>query len=366
MKSIKSLGMSLVFAASFAFSSCMVTDTIDYDISEQTGSKVILNLSPAETETRATANHDGHKLRYTAILMRGSKSNTNTTVYIRKELIDGETGDEGKQNHLVFDVDPDVTYTLEVFADYIPQNATLQNASFSDKTYQTYGDYYYDTSSTRDVVKMMPTPQNKSTHKVAPEFFNNDNYDCFAMVQEFKKTEKNVVINSKLKRIVAKVRYIDKSSNNGTYNVGVSQLGFNNQYVFVNDMSSNAYETSESTFSEIQVATSKQINSANDKEVVSFYTFTTYPEANLDEKVFLTFSTSPSSGEKKSFSTKDIIIKRNNITTVTGEFLSEDKGSQGGTDNPNEDFPSLDAEGPVHLYLGIETDEWNSSSSSWN
>lgn len=353
----KKLIWSVAIVSLTGLSGCVTTDTLEPDLNEPAGNQIVLNLAPDEIPTRAS-DHSGHKLRYVAKLYSGSANNVNTKVFIRQELIDGQPGNKGKTNQMVFEVDPGTTYTIFVFADYIPESATLSG--------DTYGDYYYDTNTYKDAVRMLSTPGKTNTDKFTSEFFNNDNYDCFAITHTFSKTEKNIVLNDKLKRMVSKVRYVDNSTNNGSYTIGVKKLGYYSDLDFVNYIAkSNSSFDSDPGFTEVEVSKSKTFNSA-DKEVVFFYTFTTKPETNRNESVYMTFTTTPSSGGKQTFTTKDIAVKRNFITTVNGAFLTEDTGYQGGNGGGEAETPPLDEDGPVYLNLGVETTEWNNQSSSWN
>lgn len=364
MKSSKLWSIGATMLAFSGLTACSANDS-DEPQSEEKVNRIEINLDCEDLATRAATDHSGHKLRYIAILYQGSANNTSSINFIRKELIDGETGDQNRQNFLVFDVDPGKTYTIELFADYIPEDAILKDGQMGSVTFKTYGDYYYNTNE-KDVIYMLSTPQSPNSYKADSKFFNNDNYDCFALTESFEKTSKNYVINNKLKRVVSKIRFVDNSANSGSYKVGVKRLGYYRQLDFINSIAAGITSfDSAQDFEEVTIANNKIINNS-DKEVVFFYSFATKSESNRNESVYLSFSTTPSSGGTKTFVTKDLTIKRNYITTVTGEFLDEDLGGSNDPGGDTPDVPSIEEDGPIYLYLGIDTEEWGTVSSSWS
>ena len=363
MKAFKLWTLAVIALAISFLTACSTSDNSEPQ-SEGKTMKIGINLDCEDLATRAATNHSGHKLRFIAILYEGSYNNTSMLYFTRKELIDGETGDNNLQNFLEFDADPNKKYTIHLFADYIPEDATLKDGQMGMVSFKTYGDYYYQTT-VKDNLTMLSTPQSPNSYTPDSRFFNNDNYDCFAFMETFEKKTNNYLIDAKLKRIVSKIRFVDNSANSGSYRVGVKRLGYYRQIDFVNSIAVRPYSfDSDKDFEEVTVSNNKAINSS-DKELLFFYSFATKSGTSLEETVYLSFTTTPSSGGSKTFVTKDLSIKRNHITTVTGQFLDEDLGNSNNPGDEDPEDPSLQEGNKVFVNLGIEQEEWGTLSSSW-
>lgn len=377
MKSLCKLSFIFSFLLGmFTFSSCVSTETMEPEM-ENDQNRIVLNLdSPTPDGTRADSNH---KLRYVAKLFMGYKNNLSTDIYYRKEIIEGDASQGDKANQIIFDV-PKGTYTIIVFADYIPVDRQKNNQG-------EYGDYYYDTSK-KDVVTVLPTPGDKNSEKPSASFFNNDNYDCFMGLVTIEKTEKKEICNMALQRIVSKVRFLDTSNNAGQYNIKLSKAGCYSMYDINSDIANFLENYS------ANITLTKQMNGSTDQEILFYYTFAT-KDKPTKEKLNVSFSVSNNSGQNNEFSISNIEINQNYITTVRGKFLPTSPGStpgnpnnpsdpgtgeNPGTDNPdnpnnpnNPDNPNTpggsdnpNEEGPIYLNLSISSDPWLNSTSEWN
>ena len=122
-------------------SACTSTEVIDNPFTPTEESRTItLTLSnPNEGNTRAGENHDGHKLRYSAKLLKGILKSTTAGVdpefVERKEIL--ATDNEGT---ITFSV-PEGEYTIILFADYIPEDQQPDDKGL-------YQDCYYNTAYT--------------------------------------------------------------------------------------------------------------------------------------------------------------------------------------------------------------------------
>lgn len=302
-----------------ALSSCVSTEPVDPSSGSDDKVPLVLNLKMDEAaSTRAEANHSGFKLRYIAKMFEGSFANLNS-VKERKEMIAA-----GDANQMVFYVDPNQTYSFIVYADYIPSD-TQKNSD------NEYGDYYYDTHTNKDMVTMLTSPKGNFSD-VTVDFFNNDNYDFFAGAVQIEKRDETIIRDVVLKRRVAKVRFVDNSTNSGVYTISVSSFRHIRNFT-IDDGSTNAMTPTQHD-QQLVVSPNKFVSNSGDKEVLFFYTFAhEYADNSLTA---LTMNVSSDNGVSQKIEANNIPLQMNYITTVKGKLLPDSSGSNnpGGNDNP--------------------------------
>lgn len=332
---MKNYGLSMsifVTMTLLALSSCVNSELIEPEIiGEQENNQLVINISaPVETKTRA---HDGYYLRYVAKLFPlYNGSSLDSKNMRRKEILE----DGFEENKIVFDsVDPNVKYRIMVFADYIPSN-TLNSKN-------GYNDYHYNTSSSNETVYMITNPESPSSNTLSPEFFNNDNYDCFSMSDTIHKTSKRREVNYVLKRAVAKVKWIDTSSAPGS----LDYVSFSAFRIF------NSFNQTTSTRLSSLTLPNFTIHSyelpKNDAEAV-FY-FYTFASPN-SEKINVGFSTKADEIETPwVIKQTEIPVRQNYITNVKGVLLPQ---STTGDDPGNGDTVTSEDD---MLILNVSTDQ---------
>lgn len=365
-------GTALAVVSSMMWS-CVSTETIE-PLDEEPSEGIVLNLSVREEgATRASSDH---KLRYTAKLFYGSKANYEGSTMQKKEIIEGTS----EKNQIIFDVPSSQTYTIVVFADYIPE-ANI-NSSGSNK------DQYYNTGIMNTTIQMLKTPGSTSSTTFSPDFFNNDNYDCFYACVQVNKTDLKVVCDLELKRAVAKVRFVDTSSSSGDFEIGVTKLGHWSSLEPTTDLANmDPGYSSFKSFPEVKLNGKKNFSSsAGEKEVMFYYTFAN-PQSSSTEYNYIKFTATHDNGTTQTFDSGDgkIEIRRNYITTVKGNFLSDGSSNSGGSDNTGgngggdntggDDNPGgnggnggdssdpsdpTNEYGPIYLNLSISKESWNS------
>lgn len=354
---MKSITLSLLsIAALLSLNSCVSTDILEPESSQDTEKRLVLNLTaPAEAATRA---QDGYKLRYTAKLYSGNDGNANTLEVQRQELIDGETGPGGVENQLVFYVPEGYQYTIFVFADYIPE-------SFEPKsTTGLYDDYFYDTAmDSKNVMKMLPTPGNKKINELSPSFFNNDFYDCFGgvAVLEEKKTSKEVRFDLELYRLVSKVRFVDTSSLSGSIDVKLASFKYLQGYTLRNNKN---YETGgfleTYTFkNNLTIFRNKDFTGEEEQEILFFYTFASIGSTEKPG-IELILTDYINQTEANSIYVDKIDVKRNHITTVKGNLLPGLAA-----DDPNQDQDE-NKNGPIILNMTTSKEDWQKDETTWS
>ena len=178
------------------------------DEGKAAGNDITLTISGTPTYafplSRASASHDGCKLRYVASLY----STASGSIGIETPSQQGEggnlverieqTADTG--NTITFRSEPPGYYFVVVFADYIDAGAR-QNADGS------YPDKYYDTRSKPDYVTLKAT---------GSDLFNNHNLDCFLYYpyESFeKKAGEPLALTFNLKRCVSRVEVVAPNGN---------------------------------------------------------------------------------------------------------------------------------------------------------
>lgn len=313
MKIHHKLLCSLVFGLPLLGTSCVSTETVEPDSPKgQESGEVVINIkAPSDGETRADANY---KLRYVAKVFDGGNINNLGNLVMRKEIAGSDVSENNVANQIIFKVDPGYSYTILVFADYIPAGN-----SYTDDAKTMYQDCFYNTSmkfgttSVPKVVWMRTTPESDA-EKLSKDFFFNDNYDCFYGYKSFKKTEDEVVIDMTLERAVALVEFRDISNYTGKYTISIDKKGIGYRPQFNMSPPSITSETIEqSLMFDNSVATTGQ-------DVLSYYVFADDSEG---QTISATFTVIPENGEAQKFTVNHIPVKRNYKTVVRGSYLEK-------------------------------------------
>lgn len=300
---------SFAICSLVGLNSCVSTVTMEPEEENRNGDKIVLNFhTPEEVGTRAD---DTHKLRYIAMLYKGGGSNQSLgdNPEYRYELIEGDTFEGGeKPNQVVFEATTGQEYTIFLIADHIPAESSPKNNGL-------YGDYYYNTNVSQvgnGMLRMLHTPGKiDDTNALSTDFFNNDNYDCFAYKQSFTKEAKRLDLDITLQRIVSKVRVVDNSQGAGNYKLEFSSLNHPLSY----DLISPKAWQEETKSRNLTLAESKNLPGDTDEELFYFYTFAYPADKTTVAKTSFTFSFGDNTVEAK-----DIEVKANYITTVKGNF----------------------------------------------
>ena len=323
MKRFLNYASGLAVAALLGLGSCVSTSTVDEPGTIKTESdEICLTLtSPQDRATRA----DGlHKLRYVAKLFKTNASNSLNFIQ-RKDLIEGENN-----NTLKFKVEPG-SYSIMIFADYIPYNFTCDEDGI-------YPDYYYDTTEESERIYMLAF----GDHPDAQNPINNDNYDCFNYYRGednkiYKEEGKAYTLNPVLKRAVAKVRFVSSSTPDPTdFKLTFSQFSYLDTF-FQTDGASNMKTLNSSELSRIQFSSP---SNAAENEIFYFYTMASNSSVSnrISACIFQTVTSNETVETNIAAKKVDIPIKRNYTTTVRGAFLYEEPVI---TDNP-EDYIILE------------------------
>lgn len=317
------------------FSACVSTDVLDSPDDGKVSENIVLDLM---SEDRAsTKAHDGFTLRYVAKIYQKDGNNWGSAPYDRKEILEGGT------NKIIFSVPANNSYKIILFADYIP--------SGSEKTGECYRDYYYNTvnplQTTNQRFVGIRTNPGDDSQTLSPEFFNNDNYDCFFASTEVYKDQNELVEKITLKRLCAKVYIQDISPNSGECEVTVSKLGVNPRYDYDNNTTTT---TPSSTFDTQRFNTllSDKVNvTADNKELLYFYTLAYDQSSTVGIEINVN-----NAGKTKSTKITQIPVRQNYKTIVTGEFVDA---------SPVSDIPGIGdqdpQEGDIILDLSVD-DNW--------
>lgn len=307
-KTIKKL-TALLFSATILIllGGCSSTEIIDSPQEPaKKGKSITLSLSsPESTATRAGSDH---KLRYVAKLIKGSLDE-NLEVAERKESIVSE----GEETTITFSVEQG-KYTIILFADYIPGSSTKGDDD-------CYPDSYYDTN-------IDGRPQNVSIQKFE---MNNDNLDCFGNVIKVDKGEEEVVENITLFRLVSKIRFVSTTplaENQEIDNISYSTISYH-KTMNIESASQNSGNGAGIEDIDTQYTANKSSNFLNpsnsENELFFFYTFANKSgdKACLGQ---VDFTINFKDGTKRdgNIVTGVIPAKRNSITTVQSDFLSDE------------------------------------------
>ncbi|MDE6298979.1 MAG: hypothetical protein K2M10_04975 [Muribaculaceae bacterium] len=276
----------------FSCSSTEVTDSLN---PAPESSSISITLSAPEIKSRAGSDH---MLRYTAHLIKGDiDHDSNTTVVEKKQMIEGTDG-----NTLTFEGVDEGTYSITLFADYIPTNTTKKENG-------EYDDVYYKT----DVYNQIDIKTTGSG------MINNDNYDCFGEYVVIKKeaAEKHEAVA--LKRLVAKVRFVANQSIPDDLKLTISKYSVNKSYDLTSRRAADFHEAGTTGW---EITPSDPDNN----ELFYFYTFASSPSAaGEDGKSLRAFTFKAETGDLNPLTTEiesgEIEVKGNYITTVKGDFI---------------------------------------------
>lgn len=316
--------------------SCMNTETLDPPAQADESSETISLFlsSPVDVTTRT---EDGYVLRYTVKLLL--HDNNGNKLLERKECL--ETGDKS-QDVITFKVEPNKTYYLYCFADYIPVNSELDKDGF-------YKDYFYNTRMAQENVISMITNPDGGSEKISKSFFNNDYYDCFMQYIEVKKKEAQETISAILERVTAKIRFIDENLTEDNFDkLLLSNMSINISAIFETKQA----QADRGTYSskDLSHITFTEPGNIDKKELFFFYTLA-YSEQSLLNNI--KFSTINSEGVSLETSISSLPFQKNYITTVKGRFLSTDSGEE----DPNPDGPGDEDDGEGDIIVNLDTNK---------
>lgn len=342
MKTTKLFTFGAISAIPFFLFSCISSESSMPLEASSKSEEVVININVPDLEnTRAD---QGYKLRYVAKIFEGESTAAIGAYLQRKEIAGDDLSENNRTNQIVFKVNPNVYYTIMVFADYIPADY-----AFKDDTDNAYGDYFYDTdvkvgvTSITKNVNMRPTP-GLNSDDISADFFNNDNYDCFFASVSFQKTEEEKVVDLTLKRALARVELRDISTVTGDYQLKVNKLGYRPGFAMdtkiVTDQTANA-----------ALSLSGTQNTAGE-DILYFYVFANDNESN--QYASIDFSVTTPAGETQNFSISKIPVKKNYKTVVRGSYLEPQQP---------EDDPSGGSSTKVgDIILNLSTDQdWTDS-----
>lgn len=192
--------MTIVMAA--FFSACTSTEVIEPQQGlEQKGETITLNIScpDAAASTRAEELHDGHTLRYIALLYKGVELGKGDCVGRQEGTVDAE-----ETKTFTFEVE-NGDYNCIVFADYIPSDSEPDSeGKYKDKYYNTQklNEYVY----MRSFIDFSTASDNGEKTTVEWNCFNNENYDCFIYTNKnIEKKDEEQTVDVTLGRIVSRV-----------------------------------------------------------------------------------------------------------------------------------------------------------------
>lgn len=316
-KTIKKIATVLLSATVLTLlAGCSSTEIIDSPQQPaKKGKTITLSLSaPENATTRADADH---QLRYVAKLIEGDLTGQSIEVKERKESIVSNNDD----TTITFVVEQG-DYTIVLFADYVPSSS-----SKDDK--DCYPDSYYDTHSNA-------LPQKVSINKFE---INNDNLDCFGKVIKVAKGEEEVVENVTLFRLVSKIRFVSTTQladNKEIDNISYSRISYHKTINIESaSQSGGAGAAIDDIDTQYSANTSSNFLNPSDSgnglyELFFFYTFAdkTGDKAYLGQVDF-SINFKDATKREKSIVTGVIPAKRNSITTVQSDFLSDEQKSTG-------------------------------------
>lgn len=330
MKSPLFLNFTAVIALTLGLGSCISTDTVTPGSDESSVKEIVVNIStPDELKSRAD---NGYRLRYVAKIFQGVNQN-NIYFIQRQDILDGDLGEKGVNNQLIFKVPANDNYFMYVFADYIPDPYTKSNDGF-------YKDYYYDTRTDFDYrATLRPTP-GTTNDKLSESFFNNDNYDCFFAMESFLKEESEKVLNMTLQRNTAKVIVKDLSLN-----------AIENLSLRISNMNTGCdfdYPNLETTFSPLYNSITLEINTDGSEEQELLYFYTIINDSDREKKINFDLRVSHKDlVEPYNISLTDIPVKRNYRTIVKDSFIP----SPASDPQPEDPDPDTNKAGDIILNL---------------
>lgn len=348
---------SFYFASIFTigFTSCVSTDTIEPNSHQDEPESIVLNISsPSGDYTRAEVDHSGYKLRYSAILYTGKHNNLPETIADRQEIIEGDISADGTENQIIFKA-PAGDYTIFVYADYIPESY--------EKDGKEYKDYFYDTHSDKSTrVRMLRTPGNTNTNELSEDFFNNDNYDFFSgIIIGEKKDGIREDKTLKLTRSVAKVRVIDTSGYNESFDFSVSNF---KSYVYFSRLlnSTTALQPDDASGYSFSFKNTPSLGNNNERELLFYYSPAMDVESSDIKNTFYLNFEGIDPEKYKNFSSQKVVgeakIRNNYITTVKGKLLPIPLSDNTEGMNPEGDNIYLT------IFSGEET-QWTEQNHNW-
>lgn len=330
--------MGILSGLSLTAYSCVSTETVEKPIDkDRLGEEITLQLSaPESLKSRASSDH---KLRYVAKLYEFIKNDGGAQF---KTINRREAIESGDITTITYNVDPDKIYIVYLFADYIPENSTADGNGY-------YPDYYYNTQSeTDDRIRMITNPG--KTSGVAPEFFNNDNYDCFYFCSDtIHKSLLKRELDCTLKRAVAKIRFVDENATEEEFgSVSFSKINYLEEFGLELGMA-NASKTLSSQLSEIKI---EKMGKPSTNEIFYYYTLASdTKDQGLQDMAFTTVN---KAGKSKSINVPTgAHYRQNYITTIKGNLLEK------GNNDPGQDGPGLENPDFGDLILNMTTNqEW--------
>lgn len=310
----KPVALTALLPAIAACTSTEVTDPSEQD--RMLGEEITLSISTPEASASTRAD-DTHKLRYTAKLFRGDYKKEIDFIERKEEI-----ASDGKAT-ITFNVSQEGTYSVILFADYLPANANPDASAH-------YEDRYYDTTSEDENFTMLAFYKMNGPTPVALDYgcVNNDNYDAFAAYRTINKTEEKFEVDVTLNRVVSKVRVVS----NTDAAADVSSVSFS-RFSFVNTVSvASGTASGHAEWGKMNLANHSltEMSDKAAKELFYFYTLADdYNDNFLDD---LAFSVRFSDGTErtKSIDKGTIKVRRNYITTLQGPFLADPPASEKG------------------------------------
>lgn len=303
MKSLfKNLPPAAIAVSLFLCQGCTSTELVEIPGEQPAKPDVIsISLSAPHLETRADATH---RLRYTARLFSGNTETGHIEFIKKKQMLEGESS-----TVLVFDGVEEGTYTITLFADYVPANSEPDDNG-------EYPDYYYDTSGYEDIVM-------KDAGK---EFLNNDHYDCFGKYIIVKKEAEEKRETVALPRIVAKVRMIGNETSSGETPTAVSVTKFSTllSYKLTSGRASEIYRYPTGEVPGNKWDLTPSLTAPN--ELFYFYTFAASPSLNNGKAQtlgYLSFSVEADGLDpvNTDINSGEIQVRPNYVSTVKGNFI---------------------------------------------
>lgn len=355
MKNSSILVSGMALSLLWGLSSCVMSDTVE-PVSES-GSKQTVVLDLTAPEALTTRADNDHVLRFTAKLFEGTGNSVDNKTMQRKELIQGEEGEAGVVDQIIFELAAGKSYTVQVFADYVPK----ANKGLADDG--GYKDEYYNTRSQDRYYTMLATPQNTNSRDLSLKFFNNDNYDCFSYGEKGVKGETANIHKMVLTRSVAKVRVVDSTNTPGEFGVKISS--FKHVYQLVQGDEKTASVPVSFTANNLELYNSKSLapDEKGETELFYYYTFGT-PNDPTGIKNDFTFTLTGPTGKTETYEARNVPVQPNYITKVKGDFFSNVTDTE--PEGPGED-PGVDpTAGNIILNISLSNEDWNAESKEWN
>lgn len=315
--------LSAVFAAAMItiVTGCATTEVVDTPSgNEEKGEAVTLNIACPDAAKATRAGND-HALRFSAIMYEGG-SIKDASVSQRKEKLASEEGSAT----ITFEVPPG-DYTFVVIGDYIPKVDADSDGVFENPDPDEsglYQDTYYDTKSEKEKIWSLAF-KNKNVSK---DFFNNDNYDCFASSITLTKEEAEINQDITLNRIVSRISLVSTTEAPAEIdNISIEHFDFFSAYLYgVKDTNQNHGNDSEYKIPKLTV---ESTFSEDNNELFYFYTLAPKAKAEPLYYMYVTVNFKDNSSRTTTILDKKIYPQSNYKVKVAGPFLSAapvDKG----------------------------------------